>query len=161
MKRIETILIFLILLIAGSGELSAQNGSVTAGGNAAGSGGSASYSIGQLNYMTAIGSAGTALQGLQQPYEFYTVGIDNFKNINLEISAYPNPTNSNVNLKIEDHNLTKLSYQLYDQQGTLLHIQGMIGNINVIPMNGLPSAIYILRVCKDKTELKSFKIIKN
>ncbi|MFH1118898.1 MAG: T9SS type A sorting domain-containing protein [Bacteroidota bacterium] len=161
MKRIEAVLIFLILLIAGTGELSAQNGSVAAGGNAISSDGSVSFSIGETNYVNAVGSAGSTTQGLQQPYEIYTVGTDNFKNINLEISAYPNPTKSSVNLIIEDQDLTKLSYQLYDLEGTLLHIHGMIGNINVIPMKDLPSAIYILRVCKDKTELKSFKIIKN
>ncbi|MHC1706606.1 MAG: T9SS type A sorting domain-containing protein [Bacteroidales bacterium] len=55
------------LLGWGTTDLLAQQGNVAAGGLATGAGGSASYSIGQMDYLSATGTGGSLIQGLQQP----------------------------------------------------------------------------------------------
>jgi hypothetical protein len=153
------ILSFVILLLAFSG-LHAQNGPVAAGGNATGQNGSVSYSVGQVDFITASGSGGTVTQGLQQPYEIFVVGIDENKDIKLEVSAYPNPTTAMVNLKVENLHTDDLSYKVYDNNGRLLIYKELDGNITAVPMQAMPSATYLLKVFNKKSEIKTFKIIK-
>ncbi|MGB4837948.1 MAG: T9SS type A sorting domain-containing protein [Saprospiraceae bacterium] len=131
------------------------------GGNSTGPGGIVHYSVGQVFYTTNSGVNGTVAQGVQQPYEIsIKTGIHDSK-IQLYISAYPNPSTDYLILKLEDLTQGKLSYLLFDISGKLLQsgiISDYITNINMA--NYLPSS-YILKISQDKTELKSFKIIKN
>lgn len=142
------------------GTLSAQSNIVVSGGEATGSGGSASYSIGQIDYITQTGSSGTASQGVQQPYEFYILGIDNYKNITLEMRAFPNPTPASINLTVSTDNLTDFTYQLHAIDGKLLIEQQINETTTNISMKRLPSATYLLRVMDNKQTIKTFKIIK-
>lgn len=141
--------------------LLAQQAVPASGGNATGSGGTASYSIGQVACINIVGSNGSINQGVQQPYEFLTVGIDEIKNINLFATVYPNPAISTINLKIENQNLNNLSFRLYDIKGKLLLNQKINNSITAIPMENIPSAIYFLKVSNNNKEVKTFKIIKN
>ncbi|PKG44335.1 hypothetical protein CXF67_00170, partial [Psychroflexus sp. MES1-P1E] len=88
----------------------------TSGGDATGSGGSSSYTVGQLVYTTNIGS-GTVSQGVQQAFEFQTLSNSELNTINLSAIMYPNPTSDYVMLKISDHALDNLSYNLIDING--------------------------------------------
>jgi hypothetical protein len=68
-----------------------QESIVVAGGSGTGTGGSASYSVGQIAYTSLPGSGGSVSQGIQQPYEIATLGNDEFTEISLLMTAYPNP----------------------------------------------------------------------
>jgi spore coat protein U-like protein len=154
----KTFLLF-IAMLAFSG-LNAQHGTVAAGGNATGQNGSVSYSIGQLDYVTVTGSTGTVTQGIQQPYEIFVVGVEENQDVSLEVSAYPNPTASMLNLKVRNLDTDVLSYKVYDQNGRLLLHNKLVGDVTAVPMQELPSGSYILKVFNKKTEIKTFKIIK-
>ena len=138
--------------------LQAQQSANSSGGDATGSGGSASYSVGQIAYTAVPGSSN---QGVQQPYEFFTVGIDENKNINLSITVFPNPAESVINLKIDNLALETLSYQLYDIAGRQLLEQRISAPLTAIQLGKLPAATYILKVTDGQKSLKTFSIIKN
>lgn len=57
---------------------------------------------------------------MQQPYEISIVlGIDN-NSINLELTAYPNPTTNFLNLNVGNAETSTLNFQLYDISGKLI-----------------------------------------
>ena len=98
MKNLIALLLFGFSLAG----LNAQEAFPVAGGDAVGSGGSVSYTIGQVFYNTQIGTNGSIVQGVQQPYEISVVsGVKEAEGINLEITAYPNPTSDFLRLKVE------------------------------------------------------------
>jgi hypothetical protein len=153
-------LALLLMLCTGFTALHAQQSANAAGGDASGSGGSASYSIGQVVYTMASGSNGTSNQGVQQPYEFFTVGIDNFPAITLSLSVFPNPTPNIINLKVESGDFENLSITLYDISGKALISQKVSSALMQVPMQTLAAGSYLLRVNNTEKELKTFKIIK-
>jgi len=158
MKHKKTFISAAFLLL-GLGGLHAQESVNSSGGEATGTGGTASYSVGQVVYTTATGTNGSVAQGVQQPYEISTtVGI-NETSINLEMSVYPNPTIDYLTLKVEDN--FNLSYQLYDLQGKVIENKKVNTNSTIIKMEGLPKAVYFLKVVNNKQAVKTFKIIKN
>jgi len=140
---------------------SAQQAIVTSGGNATGTNGTSSYSIGQVSYSSASGTNGSVNQGVQQPYEIFTLGNDDFPEIKLVMTVYPNPTTAFVNLKIENHPLENIQYQLFDNNGRQIHSQKITTSETQISMENLATAIYLLNVFEDNKVVKTFKIIKN
>jgi Secretion system C-terminal sorting domain len=138
-----------------------QNAVVGAGGNATGTGGKVSYSIGQITYTFASGSNGSVSQGMQQPFEISTLGNDNFPNITLEMSVYPNPTANNVTLKIADFSTENLSYQLFDVTGKQISESKITSYEISIVMENLTASIYFLNIIDANKTIKTFKIIKN
>ena len=120
-----------------------------------------SYTIGQVAYITNTGAGGTVTQGVQQPYEFFILGINVNKDISMEMSVYPNPSVAFVNLKVVNQNLENLSYQLYDINQKLILNQKISSTETSIPMETLSSATYFLKVSDNKKVVKTFKIIKN
>jgi len=138
----------------------AQQTITTTGGNSSGSGGSISYSVGQTGYKSNSGTTGSLNAGVQQPYEFYHLGINEVKEIRLYCSVFPNPTQANVILKIDFQNLENLSYTLTDVDGKLINSQKIISKETVLPMQNLSSATYFLSVLNSNKQLQNFKIIK-
>ena len=156
MRNLTTI----IALICSVG-LHAQETVPATGGDATGSGGSSSYTIGQVVYTTDTGSNGSVAQGVQQPYEITTsVGIE-VTEINLELVAYPNPTNNALTLYIGNYNNEKLTYQLYDMQAKLLDSKQVVNSSTNIGMKNLPKSTYLLSVFESNALIKTFRIIKN
>jgi hypothetical protein len=160
-KRLKlSALLFLGLGLTG---LQAQTSVNATGGNASGSGGSASYSVGQLAYTTNTGTNGSVSEGVQQPFEISVVtGIEEAKDIFLNVSAYPNPTTDYLELKVENLQLSELSYKLYDIRGKVYQNKEIGNSITKIEMQNLPQGIYFIKVIDTKNkEFKTFKIIKN
>jgi hypothetical protein len=132
------------------------------GGNVSGSGGSVSYTVGQLVYNTFPGTNGTLAQGVQQPFEISVVtGIEDTKDIFLEIEVYPNPAKDYLKLKIGNYDIVNLSFQLYDIKGNLLLRNRVDGNETIISMNPFIPSTYFLKVIDKNKVIKIFKIIKN
>ena len=164
MKKTKiTVLLFLFGVFFPKAQ--AQESVGASGGNAAGSGGTVSYSVGQVVYTVATGPNGSVSQGVQQPFEIFPLGVDDFPNISLIMTAYPNPVTSMLNLKIENTTLDfpggKLECQLYDLQGRLIANRKIIGAETQIDMGNLAAATYFLMVLDNSKPLKTFKIIKN
>ena len=144
-----------------AGFAQAQDSANSSGGDATGSGGTVAYSIGQVVYTTNTGTNGSAAQGVQHAYEIFTVGIKETE-LNISLTAFPNPTTENLTLQISDYNNAKLSYQLFDMKGKQLGNGQIVAQQTQINMNGLPSATYFLNVVnQENKKFQSFKIIKN
>ena len=141
--------------------LHAQETVPATGGDATGAGGSSSYTVGQVVYIKNTGTNGSVAQGVQQPYEIsISVGIE-VTAINLELVAYPNPTNNALTLNIVNYNNEKLTYQLYDMQGKLLDSKQVVDSSTTIGMQELPVSTYLLNVLDNNALIKTFRIVKN
>ena len=158
LKKVKITLLF----ITGPGlcGLKAQDAVPAAGGDITGTGGSAAISIGQVPYTTITGSGGSSNEGVQQPYVItVTTGID--KNPDINLSLYPNPSTAFINLNTGNQNLNNLSFELFDMQGKLLVNQTVTNRETLVQMTEFVPGIYFLKVIDNKSELKTFKIIKN
>ena len=157
--------------------VTAQENINAGGGNATGSGGTVSYSVGQVMYNTFTGTNGSVAEGVQQPYEISVVtGIEEAKDINLLLTAFPNPTDDYLTLEIQSIVQTQdfasqeaqkqYFASLYDLNGKLLQKIPITNQQTHINMNNLAPATYFLKVSVQtqyfaSQELKIFKIIKN
>lgn len=160
MKHKKLKLFSVILLCLGLTGLQAQEVIPASGGNASGSGGTMSYTVGQLVYITVTGSNGSVVQGVQQSYPSPDF-IYQPKGIILSCTAYPNPIMNFLTLKVENYDVRKLSYQLFDVNGNLLETKKLTGTETIISMTNLVSATYYLTIHDNNKELKSIKLIKN
>ena len=139
----------------------AQQATTASGGDASGFGGTVAYSIGQVVYTTNTGITGSVAQGVQHAFEIFTVSIKETE-LNISLTAFPNPTSENLTLQISDYNNEKLSYQIFDMQGKQISKGQVTAQQTQINMNGLPSANYFIHVVNQETKkIQSFKIMKN
>ncbi len=153
--------IILFLLFSCLPKLMAQEATVVSGGTAFASNGSTSYSIGQVAYSNSSGSNGSVNQGIQQPFEIFILGTDDFPEISLNMSVFPNPTTSSVNLSIQNYNVEAMTYQLFDINGRSIQSQKITQTETQIALDNLASAVYLLQISDSSKLLKTFKIIKN
>lgn len=138
----------------------AQQSANTSSGNATGNGGTVAYSIGQVVYTTNTASTGSVAQGVQHAYEIFNLGNSETA-MHISLTAFPNPTIDNLTLQISDYNNEKLSYQLFDIQGKLVHKGQIVAPLTQIDMNNLPSATYFINVVnQENKKVQLFKIIK-
>ena len=155
--RIIFLLTYFLLTIAFA---HAQTANPTAGGDVTGANGSSSYTIGQVVYTTIISDKGSSAQGVQHPYKVDIISGINEPTIQLEISAYPNPTTHWMNIQVKNLNNRQLAFQLFDITGKLIK-QSIITQVNTaIPMQNLAAATYLLSVSEKNKVVKTFKIIK-
>ena len=156
MKKIISLITFVYAITS----IQAQQTTASAGGDASGIGGTFSYSIGQVVYTYIYGSDVIVAEGVQQPYEILTLGLDNYQ-INLVMQTYPNPTKDYLVLNVHSIDLSNIIFQLYDVNGRIIETRTIVSPIETICMVNLPSSIYFLKVTNNNKEIKSFKIIKN
>lgn len=136
-----------LLLGLGLTGVQAQTSVNATGGDASGGGGSVSYSVGQVVYTTHTGTSGSVAEGVQQPYEISVVtGLEEAQSINLSVTAYPNPTTDYLTLRIDEFEISNLSFQLYDMNGKLLQNEKITGNQTSIVMSNLLPATYFVKV---------------
>lgn len=138
-----------------------QQNTVSAGGEASGSGGTVSYSIGQIDYQTFTGSSGTISQGVQQPFEIYSVGIT--ENVmEIEASLFPNPAVASVTLSFEAwESYPGTTYRLTDETGRIIRAEIITSKETSINVSNLPDACYYLQVLVSEQMVKNFKLVKN
>lgn len=161
MKNNSHSLFILFFTIISFAKSYSQENTTVSGGNATGIGGSSSYSIGQITYTSQTSSGGLITLGVQQPYEIVSLGNNDFEEINLVMSAYPNPTTDLLNLVVSDNKWNNLVYQLFDMNGrTLSNIQKIKVPETSVSMQELPQGIYFLAVNNENKTIKTFKIIK-
>jgi hypothetical protein len=150
----------LFLLLFSSNCLIAQQSVNSSGGNGTGTGGNFSFSVGQIDYVSATGSNGSMSQGVQQPFEIFTLGNNEYTTIQLQAVVFPNPTTENVNLSITNLEIENLEYDLYDVTGKMISHQKITTNETLISMENLSAGNYFIAVNENNKSLKIFKIIK-
>ncbi len=152
------------VLVAGllwAGLAQAQESANASGGDATGSGGTLAYSVGQIVYTTNTASTGSVAQGVQHAFEIFTLGIKETE-LNISLTAFPNPTTENITLQISNYNNERLVYQLFDMQGKQISNGQIVAQQTQINMTILPVATYVVNVVNQQNKkLQSFKIIKN
>lgn len=145
--------------------ISAQKAIVVSGGDISDANFSVSYSIGQVSQEKVESSGDLLNQGVQQPFEIFsvqTLGVDEYQNTNIKMVVYPNPTISFVNLSISNLEIEDATYSLFDLQGKLLLSTKINSPQTQVEMGNYPVSTYFLRVQNKNGEvLKTFKIIKN
>ena len=152
--------LLVVILLVFPINMMAQDAIVPSGGNGTGSNGSFSYTVGQIEYTTLVGVNGSVRQGVQQPFEV-SVGFGaELKHINLELSAYPNPTTDYLFLSVEDVTHSDFRAELYDLRGRLLRSIIIEGETTKIDMKRYEQAIYLVHVYDNNSIVKTFKIIK-
>lgn len=159
MKKVILLILGIFLMV----NLFAQSAVVPAGGTATGSGGTVTYTVGQPADQRVEGSGTYIVEGVQQPYEIQTVGIDNYPDITLDAVVYPNPTQHYVQLRITNFIIPDygLTAQLYDANGKLLNMFTISDFETKIDMEIYPTATYQLRVLDKDRLLKTFKVVKH
>ena len=140
--------------------MAAQSDIVTTGGDIQGTSGSISYTVGQI----AVQSTATITEGVQQPYEILTIGVDNYPAITLDAAVYPNPTADRLVLSVENfvetYGRTSLRAVLYNTNGQHIQTVDVAGVQTIIDMSALSAGTYYLRVTDGQTTLKTFKVVK-
>ena len=153
-----TFLVLLFYITTGK----AQYAITTAGKSTHDSAGKISYTVGQIAFETTKNSNGSISQGVQQAFEISTfLSNPNFSELNINLVAYPNPTQDELTLKIDNNNEKNLKYQIIDINGRLLIETKLIENETIIQMGNFIKATYFLKVTQDNKPVKTFKIIKN
>ena len=144
-----------------AGLAQAQESTNVSGGDATGTGGTVAYSVGQVVYTTNTGAGGSVSQGVQHAYEIFTLGVKE-PELDISLSAFPNPTSDKLTLQIRNYNNEQLSYKLFDMQGKLLN-NGLVNTQQTqINTSTLPPATYFINlVNQENKKVQSFKIIKN
>ena len=138
----------------------AQETIPSTGGNATGTGGVSSYTVGQLVYTTNASTSGSVSQGVQQAFEFQTLGNSGLLAAQLTAVTYPNPTTDFIVLKITDTALENLQYTLFDLNGKTIASKPIRTPSTEIAMKNLSVGIYLLKLTKKNKPLKTFKVIK-
>jgi hypothetical protein len=160
MNKSLTVLIAFCIFGPGT-EILAQNAVSASGGNASGSEGSVSYTAGQIFYNTIVGSNGTVVQGVQQPYEISVVtALEETEGITLEYLVYPNPTSGLIKLIIKPFDNENWRFRLYDLNGILIQDKNIENEETEISLENLSASICFLKIISNNHEVKVFKIVK-
>lgn len=142
--------------------LPAQQTISPTGGETTGSGGTVSFTIGQIDYTYQTGSNGNLLQGVQQPYELFTVGITEDAR-SFSIRVFPNPTAHSITILSDTHFEEHLALMLYDVQGKLIYREPHHSQQSVIDMCLYASGQYLLDILHPQKQqpLQTVQIIKH
>lgn len=159
MKKVFSTISLILLAVM---SLSAQSALVGTGGEASGSGGSVSYSVGQIAVQSNSDGSTSISEGVQQPYEIQTIGIDNYPGITLNAVVYPNPTQGTVILSIDSFDSFSdiVFARLYDGNGKQIREIRIADHQTEIGMESLSTGTYYLNLFSGKQMLKSFKVVK-
>ena len=118
---------------------------------------SESYSVQYFN--GSIANINNANKGDKTPYEFYVLS-GSAEDIQLQIRAFSNPLTYNLKLIINQNDLKGYAYKLYAPSGQLLTKRNISSDECIINLQSFQDGNYLLQVCKDQIELKTFKIVK-
>lgn len=161
MKQRTNLIIFLLCL---AGASFAQSAIVPVGGDAQSNNGSVSFTVGQIAVQTSADNNGSIsiAEGVQQPYEIQTVGVDNHPQIVLNAVVYPNPTENLAQLKLNGFEIPSsgLGATLYDGNGKLLQSLTVTGELTDFQIGRYATGTYYLELRDGRQLLKTFKVIR-
>jgi hypothetical protein len=129
---------------------------VSVGGHILSTSGSVSYTVGQIDYTSITGSFVVLYLGVQQVYDPYVTSIDE----NTDISIWPNPVSTTLNIDVKSVNNLGILYQLYTVDGKLLVSKQSADNRTSLNMMNYAQGVYVLMVRYSNKRTLKFKIIK-
>lgn len=151
-------LIYLFLCCICVYSLKAQSAFVTTGGDTDSSSGNLSYSVSQIFYEPVSNTTGAITPGVMQPFEFFTLSIDN--NYTIEsVNAYPNPVKHFVTVDLGDNFNNESYYEIYDVLGKKVKSGKLDGRKISISMESYDMGIYLFKIISNSNS-KTIKLIK-
>jgi hypothetical protein len=158
--KITTRVIFTLIITACSSMILGQTSINSSGGNTSTDNGSISYTLGQLTYQSASNLSGSFGQGVQQTYNISTLNLDE-QEFNFKLSVYPNPTQDNLYLSIENYHDEQFTYLVLDIEAKVIKEAKVQSKEYILEMQQLPNATYYVDVHHSGKKVQSFKIIKS
>ena len=162
MKQQQILFVSLLLGITIWGY--SQSAIVPVGGDAQGSSGSVSYTVGQIAVQTSANSNGSVsvVEGVQQPYEITTVGVDEYPQIVLNAVVYPNPTDNIAQLRLNGFEIPAggLRAILHDGNGKQLQTLTATDDLTTFQIGHYATGTYYLELRNGQRVLKTFKVVR-
>ena len=159
----KTLGIISIFLLCFAGTTFAQSAIVPVGGDAQSNSGSVSYTVGQIAVQTVNNSSGISVaEGVQQPYEILTVGVDDYPQITLNAVVYPNPTENLAQLQLNGFEIPAdgLRAILYNGNGKRLQNFPVIDDLTTFQIGQYATGTYYLELRDGQRVLKTFKVVR-
>ena len=153
-----------VFLLCFAGTTFAQSAIVPVGGDVQSNSGSVSYTIGQIAIQTTNSSSDISVaEGVQQPYEILTVGVDDYPQITLNAVVYPNPTENLAQLHLNGFDIPAggLRAILYDGSGKMLQTLLVIEDLTPFQIGHYATGTYYLELRDGKRILKTFKVVRS
>jgi hypothetical protein len=122
--------------------------------------GSLTFTVGELVIDTKNAGKITITQGFHQT-KLTITAINVLREQKFSISAFPNPTNDFVNLKIEKGEIRDVEFTLFDLQGKVLSNRKIESTNTEVSLSGYNSGNYLLKIIQKGKEIQTFKIIKD
>ena len=160
MKQIPLLMAFLAYL---GTTVFAQSAIVPVGGDAQSNNGSVSYTVGQIAVQAVSNSSGISVaEGVQQPYEILTVGVDDYPQITLNAVVYPNPTENFAQLQLNGFEIPAggLRAILYDGSGKVLQTLPVTEDLTPFQIGHYATGSYYLELRNGTRVLKTFKVVR-
>ncbi len=123
------------------------------------SSGSLSWTLGEVTIETLIGTNFILTQGFQQS-KLTVTAIDELQNPVIELTVYPNPTNSFLFIEVKTDEPRDLHMKLFDLNGKLILLKKITGTNQTVSMQNYKPAVYILKVTEDGKPIKTYQIVK-
>ncbi len=155
MKKIYLSLLLLWIPVAG---IIAQEAVSSAGNYQENAGISISWTLGEPVIETLHSENIILTQGFQQA-NITVTSVDEWLQLDFNITAYPNPASEILNIHIEEMQ-DKLFFTLYDLSGKTINSGKISGNDHQIDVSFLIDGTYFLRITSGTQMLKTFKIVK-
>ena len=161
MKKITSCISVLFCL---AGTAFAQSAIVPVGGDAQSISGGVSYTVGQIAVQTTANCDGSVsvAEGVQQPYEILTVGVDDYPQIVLNAVIYPNPTENIAQLRLNGFEIPTNGFRaiLYDGNGKQLQAVPITEDLTSFQIGQYATGTYYLELRAGKKVLKTFKVVR-
>ncbi|HNU77283.1 MAG: T9SS type A sorting domain-containing protein [Prolixibacteraceae bacterium] len=133
----------------------------SAGGSWSGTNIQLSWTVGESVIETFSGGTNILTQGFHQS-KLIVTAIEPLLYPGLTLTVFPNPVSSKLILEVTGHDLSGLSFSLFDFQGKLVRSQPLDALPGLIDMESYVSGTYLLKLFREGHEtLKTFKIVKN
>ncbi|MFN5620898.1 MAG: T9SS type A sorting domain-containing protein [Flavobacteriales bacterium] len=136
-----------------------QTATLTAGGDATSASGSVAYSIGQIAIGNATNSTASVNEGVQQPYEFFAVQIDEALQ-NLSVSLFPNPTLHEVVIQ-RPESAQDLTASIYALDGSLVQQLALSTNRTIVNVSQWSASTYLFQISNSKGNSSTYKLVKH
>jgi len=159
MKNRVFLISILFMMTAG---VFAQSAIVPVGGDAQSNGGSVSYTVGQVVVQTSSNGTISVAEGVQQPYEIMTVGVNDYPQIVLNAVVYPNPTENIAQLQLNGFEIPVGGFRaiIYDGNGKMLQSLNVTDDITSFQIGQYATGTYYLELRDSKRLLKTFKVVR-
>lgn len=116
------------------------------------------FTLGEPLYETVTNNSSILTQGFNQISK--VTGVDALPTFDFVILAYPNPTASIINLKIQSDKFNGLDLSLMDVQGRVLLVKPIKTNLESINLTGFAGGIYFLKLTNKGKLVNIIKIQK-